>query len=53
MVNEQTLKLHYLSADMEEGFPGNLDITVTYTFSDENELIIDYIGKQTRRQLST
>lgn len=51
MVNEQTLKLHYLSADMEEGFPGNLDITVTYTFSDENELIIDYIGKTDKKTI--
>lgn len=38
----QTLCLHYLSADGEEGFPGNLDITVVYRWSDDNELIIDY-----------
>lgn len=38
----QSLKLHYLSADGEEGFPGNLDVTVTYTWSNENELIITY-----------
>ena len=38
----QTLKLHYLSADGEEGFPGNLDITVIYSFSNDNELKIDY-----------
>ena len=38
----QTLKLHYLSADMEEGFPGNLDVTVVYSFNDDNELKIDY-----------
>ena len=37
----QTLKLHYLSADGEEGFPGNLDITVIYSFSNDNELKID------------
>lgn len=41
-VDGQTLKLHYLSADMEEGFPGNLDIEVVYTFTDDNELVIDY-----------
>ena len=28
----QSLKLHYLSADGEEGFPGNLDIHVTMIF---------------------
>ena len=38
----QTLKLHYISADMEEGFPGNLDVTVIYSFNDEDELKIDY-----------
>jgi len=37
-----SLKLHYLSADMEEGYPGNLDVTVTYTLNDENELKIEY-----------
>ena len=38
----QTLKLRYLSADGEEGFPGNLDLTVIYSFSNDNELKIDY-----------
>ena len=36
------LKLHYLSKDGEEGYPGNLDITVTYTLSDNNTLAFDY-----------
>jgi aldose 1-epimerase len=38
----QTLSLHYLSPDGEEGFPGNLDITVIYRWTDDNELVIDY-----------
>lgn len=37
-----SLHLSYLSADEEEGFPGNLQCTVTYTFQKKNELIIDY-----------
>ena len=37
-----TLKLHYLSRDGEEGYPGNLDVTVTYTITDDNGLHIDY-----------
>ncbi len=41
-INQQSVKLHYVAADMEEGFPGKLDVTVVYTFSDDNELVIDY-----------
>lgn len=36
------LQLHYLSADGEEGYPGNLEIKVTYTLNNENELGIHY-----------
>jgi aldose 1-epimerase len=32
----------YLSKDGEEGFPGNLKMKVTYTLTDNNELVIDY-----------
>jgi aldose 1-epimerase len=36
------LKLSYLSPDGEEGYPGNLSTTVTYTLTNQNELKIDY-----------
>ncbi len=36
------VKFSYLSKDGEEGFPGNLDVTVKYTLTDDNELRIDY-----------
>ncbi len=42
--NEVGLKLHYLSPDMEEGYPGNLNVHVTYTLTDDNELKIDYLA---------
>jgi aldose 1-epimerase len=32
----------YLSKDGEEGFPGNLKVKVSYTLTDNNELVIDY-----------
>ncbi|GAA4205208.1 galactose mutarotase [Pedobacter jeongneungensis] len=40
-----TLVLHYLSKDGDENFPGNLDVKVTYTLTDDNELKMDYEAK--------
>ena len=31
-----------ISPDMEQGYPGNLDISLTYTLTDDNELKLDY-----------
>ena len=36
------VELKYRSVHMEEGFPGNVDLTVTYTLNVKNELHIDY-----------
>ena len=39
---EDSLILKYTSPDGEEGYPGTLKVMVTYTWTDENELIIRY-----------
>ena len=37
-----SLTLTYLAKDKEEGYPGNLKVTVRYTLTETNELVIDY-----------
>src|SRR5688572_5397157 len=42
------LRLHYCSAHLEEGYPGNLDVTVTYALTAESALRIDYAATTDR-----
>lgn len=44
----EALRLGYRSIDGEEGFPGNLDATVTYTVTPDNSLRIDYTARTDR-----
>ena len=37
-----SLILKYFSRDMEEGYPGNLKVSVIYTLTNDNELDIEY-----------
>ena len=41
-VEDGTLILRYFSPDMEEGFPGNLNLEVRYSLSEDNALEIAY-----------
>lgn len=41
-ITQKGLELSYLSKDMEENYPGNLNVKVVYSLSDENELKIEY-----------
>ena len=48
-MNDTTLVLNYISAYGEEGFSGELKTTVIYTFTDDNELVIEYMAKTNKK----
>ncbi len=41
-INDSVIEFSYASKDMEEGYPGNLAVTVTYSLLADNALKIDY-----------
>ncbi len=43
-VNDNSVTLSYDSPDGEEGYPGNVKITVKYSITEDNELKIEYSG---------
>jgi aldose 1-epimerase len=43
-VSESAVKMEYFSADGDEGYPGNLSVSVKYTLTDANELKINYLA---------
>ena len=42
---ENVLVYELVSADGDQGFPGNYTLTVTYTVTDDNQLLVEYLGK--------
>ena len=46
---QNRLKLHYLSKDLEENYPGNLDIYVTYEIDGQGGLAISYEAKTDKK----
>ncbi len=45
---KKSVRLSYTSPDGEEGYPGTVKITVTYTITDDNALKIEYSGTTDR-----
>lgn len=37
-----SIRLTYTAKDGEEGYPGNLTVSVTYTLTEDNALVVDY-----------
>ena len=46
--NNNSVSFNIISPDGDQGFPGDFNITVTYTLTDDNELKIEYNGKCTK-----
>lgn len=49
--NEAYIELSRISPDMEENYPGNLEVKVKYTLTEDNELKINYYGKSDKDTL--
>jgi len=43
-IDPSSVRLTYVSPAGEEGYPGKVEITVTYTITEDNELKIEYYG---------
>ena len=48
-ISDKCVVMRYTSAYYEEGFPGELTMTVMFTWTDDNELIIDYKGTTNKK----
>lgn len=49
--NEVNIAFSYTSPDGEEGFPGSLQVTVTYTINNANELTITYRARSDKKTI--
>nr|MBC7612036.1 galactose mutarotase [Pseudopedobacter sp.] len=48
-VHQQSIVLNLKISDLEDGFPGDLDCTVSFSLNDDNELIIDYKATSSKK----
>lgn len=51
LMNDHTLVLNYTSPYGEEGYSGELKVTVEYTWTDDNELHIDYLATSNKKTI--
>lgn len=51
IVSDDSVSFSYHSPHMENGFPGNLDISLTYTLTDTGALILSYYGVSDQKTL--
>ena len=49
--NENILRMRYISEDGEEGFPGKLNVEVTFSLNDKNEFGISYKAKSDKKTI--
>jgi aldose 1-epimerase len=49
--NKPAVKFSYVSPDMEEGFPGTIKIEVVFTWTNKNEIIIDYTASTDKKSV--
>jgi len=45
------VRFSYVSPDMEEGFPGTINMEVVFTWTNKNEIIIDYIASTDKKSV--
>jgi aldose 1-epimerase len=49
--NKPAVKFSYVSPDMEEGFPGTINVEVVFTWTNKNEIIIDYTATTDKKSV--
>lgn len=50
-MGEESVALNLISAYGEEGYTGEVKITVEYTFNDDNELVIEYLATTNKKTI--
>jgi len=51
LLEKNAVRMSYLSVDGEEGFPGNLDVHVTYRLTEQDEVSVEYTASTDKTTL--